>query len=159
MKSIMTYTLALILAITTIAAVSAQSNEPVGPRLPSNVRALLLEEMNAILLASQEILDAMVRGDHETVAINAQAIHDSFILRQKMTDEDRQALRNAVPDSFVQQDQAFHTLTAKLAAAARNGDHSKQKILFDEMLGSCIACHERYAHDRFPNLVDIETRK
>ena len=126
--------------------------EPVGPQLPDRVRGLLLQEMNAILGASQRILDALVRGQHGVVAEQAQAIHDSFILEQKMTKADRQALLEAVPDSFVARDRAFHELTGELAAAARAEEAARERELFADMVEACTACHARHAGDRFPGL-------
>ena len=82
----------------------------------------------------------------------AQAIHDSFILKQEMTESDRKALMKAVPEEFVQRDRAFHELTGELAAAGREGDGARQRQLFGEMIEACTACHARYAHDRFPGL-------
>lgn len=126
--------------------------EPVGPKLPDRVRGLLIQEMNAIQRASEEILDALVRGRDEVVAEKAQGIHDSFILKQEMTESDREALMEAVPKEFVQRDRAFHELTGELATAGREGDGARQRELFGEMIDACTACHARYAHDRFPGL-------
>ena len=130
----------------------AEPAEPVGPKLPDRVRGLLLQEMNAIQQASEEILEALVRGRDEVVAEKAQAMHDSFILQQEMTESDREALMEAVPKEFVQRDRAFHELTGELATAGREGDGARQRELFGEMVDACTACHARYAHDRFPVL-------
>ena len=123
---------------------------PVGPKLTEKLRDMLRREMNAILGASLQIQDALVRGDDARVAELAQSIHDSFILAQEMTPEDRAALQAAVPAAFVERDRAFHQLTGELAAAARAGDEARQRQLFGEMVGACAGCHERYATDRFP---------
>ena len=128
------------------------ATEAVGPKLPDDVRSLLRQEMIAILGASQSILDALVRGQHERVAEKAQAIHDSFILQQEMTESDREALVEAVPKAFVQRDRAFHALTGKLAEAARERDAERERELFGRMIDACAECHARYAHDRFPGL-------
>ena len=128
----------------------ADEPAPVGPKLPPKVRGLLLQEMNAVLGATQEILDALVRGRDDVVAEKAQAIHDSFILKQEMTPADRQALKDAVPAAFVQRDRAFHELTGRLAEAARQGESDRQRALFSEMVEACAACHARYATNRFP---------
>lgn len=126
----------------------------VGPKLPPRVRGLLLEEMAAVLEATQRILDALVRGEAATVAEQAQAIHDSFILEQEMTDADRQALLAAVPPAFVERDQAFHELAADLAAAGRDGDDARQRELFAAMVEACAGCHARYATNLFPAFVE-----
>lgn len=130
-------------------AQGADAAEPVGPRLPERVRGLLLQEMNAVLGATHQILDALVRGQDQLVARKAQAIHDSFILKQQMSEADRQALRATVPTDFVERDRAFHELSAALARAARDGDAARQRELFGQMIDACAGCHERYAHDRF----------
>ena len=124
---------------------------PVGPKLPPKVRDLLLQEMNAVSGATHEILDALIRGEGQIVAERAQAIHDSFILKQEMTEEDRRALVKAVPDDFVQRDRAFHQLAGDLAAAARKRDSQHQQALFADMVEACRTCHARYATNQFPS--------
>ena len=123
--------------------------DPVGPKLPPKVRGLLLQEMNAVNAATQDILDALVRGKDPVVAQKAQAIHDSFILKQEMTASDRQALRETAPEAFLQRDRAFHELTGELAEAARQGDRKRQRALFADMIDACAECHGRYATNRF----------
>jgi cytochrome c553 len=124
----------------------------VGPALPGKLRGLLVQEMNAILDASKTIQDALIRGDSETVAQQAQQIHDSFILKQKMTPADKKALKKAVPKAFIQRDQAFHKLSGRLADAARAGHQERQERLFTKMIRACAGCHERHAQGRFPGL-------
>ncbi len=135
-------------------AVAEEKTEPVGPKLPEKLSDLLLREMNAVYAATMDILDALVRGDDARVAEQAQAIHDSFILKQEMTEADREALRAAVPAAFVERDRAFHQLTGALAAAARAGDRARQLELFGEVIAACGGCHQRYATDRFPGFVE-----
>jgi len=149
--AILTVTLAVLAASPVLAE---PEPEPVGPKLPAKVRGLLLQEMNAVLEATHDILDALVRGQDDVVAEKAQAIHDSFILKQEMTAADRRALKKAVPAAFVKRDKAFHELTAELAGAARDGDRARQRRLFGEMTEACTACHARYAPNRFPGLSD-----
>lgn len=140
----------IILAATS--AVPAATDNAVGSALPPKVKFLLIREMNAILDASQTIIDALVRGDDEKVAQNAQAIHDSFIMKQEMTNEDRKALLNTVSDEFIKRDEAFHELCARLAEAARYGAKHRQEQLFTQMVAACTECHARHATDRFPAL-------
>lgn len=132
------------------AADPADSN--VASKLPAHIRQLLIQEMNAVLDASKKILDALVRGQDAVVAENAQAIHDSFILRQQMSPEDKQALLDAVPEAFVERDRAFHEVSERLAEAAREKDAARQLQLFNDMVGACVECHSRHAAGRFPAL-------
>lgn len=127
----------------------AQSAEPVSPKLTPKLQELLRKEMLSINVASQEILAAMVTGDDERVAILAQQIHDSFILRRSMTPEDKADLMAAVPGDFVKMDRGFHEISAELAQAARTKDRALQQEQFGRMIDACTACHSRYATDRF----------
>lgn len=129
-----------------------ESGANVGTVLPPKVRGLLIQEMNAILGASQAILDALVRGQDEVVAEKAQSIHDSFVMKQAMTADDRKALLAAVPKDFLKRDRAFHVLGASLADAARKGDKAAQLRLYRDMISACVECHTRHAQDRFPAL-------
>ena len=52
-------------------AASSRADEPVGPRLTPKLRDTLRGEMGHVLGASQDILAALVAGDHATVAERA----------------------------------------------------------------------------------------
>jgi len=145
-------TMVLVLATALSPSVATESaDSAVGSQLPPRVRGLLVQEMSAVLDATKSILDAMVRGQDDGVATNAQAIHDSFIMEQSMTAADRQALLDTVPQAFLERDQAFHGISARLAQAARDGDKQGQMMLFKELINACTDCHSRYASDRFPD--------
>lgn len=120
--------------------------------LPPRLRSLLVQEMVAILDATQQILAAIVRGDDQTVARHAQAIHDSFILAQELSAKESEQLHKLAPEDFLIRDQALHQLSDRLAEAARQGDQQRQRVLFAEMTEACVACHARYAAERFPQL-------
>ncbi len=126
--------------------------EPVSPRLTPKLQKLFAQEMTAILQASQQIVAALVTGDHATVAKNAQAIHDSFILDRNLTARDRHDLETAVPPAFLELDGAFHRTAASLAQAARRQDPDLQQYFFGRMLETCRTCHAQYATDKFPVL-------
>ncbi len=146
--------LAMALALSLALPVTAQQAQPISPDLTPKLRELLRKEMLSIEDASQQIMSHLIAGDDETVAELAQQIHDSFILQQSMTPEDKQDLMSAVPEDFVTQDRAFHALSADLAQAARDGDRSAQHQKFGAMIQACSACHELYATDRFPLLAE-----
>lgn len=136
------------------AGASATAAEPVGPRLTPKLRDLLRQEMTMILDASRDILEGLVTGDHGMVAERGQAIHDSFILQQSLTEQDRKDLMEAVPPEFVQLDRAFHETAAGLAEAARAEDADRELSLFNELTDGCIQCHARFATDRFPGFAE-----
>tara|TARA_R110001599_G_C12277316_1_gene663114 strand:- start:38846 stop:39349 length:504 start_codon:yes stop_codon:yes gene_type:complete len=130
----------------------ALAAEPVGPDLTEKLRGLLVREMVAIESAMLDIYSAIVQGNHTTVAQQGQAIHDSFILKLSLTKEDRQDLKAAVPQEFLQLDARFHKLAALLAKAGEEESTQEQVEIFNRMTESCIACHSRYVTDRFEGL-------
>ena len=94
--------------------------------LAPKLQGLLRQEMRAVLIATDEIVNASIEGDYAKLADRAQQIHDSFILEQAMTEEDRRTLLHVLPADFIELDEGFHALTAKLAAAARARDQRKR---------------------------------
>ncbi|HEY9040124.1 MAG TPA: cytochrome c [Roseovarius sp.] len=135
-------------------AATAQQVQPVSPDLTPKLRELLRKEMLSIEDGSKQILSHLIAGEDANVAEVAQQIHDSFILQQSMTPEDKQDLMAAVPEDFVTRDRAFHALSADLAQAARDGDRSAQHEKFGQMIETCTACHALYATDRFIELAE-----
>jgi plasmid stability protein len=132
----------------------AQNVEPVWPKLTPKLQDLLQKEMLSVHEASREILTATIEGNDERVAELAQQIHDSFILRQSMTPEDKADLMAVAPDGFVKLDREFHEISAELAQAARDKDRARQHETYGHMIGACSACHAQYATDRFPNFAE-----
>ncbi len=126
--------------------------KPVTPDLTPRLRSLLQEEMQAVLGASQSILEAIVIGDHSTVAVKAEQIHSSFILKQSLTKADKRDLKRAVPKRFIRLDRSFHAQSERLAEAARAQDSERELAVFQRMLDACVGCHADYVGDRFPGL-------
>ncbi|PAU81716.1 hypothetical protein CK501_00770 [Halovibrio salipaludis] len=151
MNSIRNSLLAACLTLATLVAAPAMA-EDVTSELNPKLRGLLQQEMVGIEAAMKEIYSAIIRGNHEVVKEKGQAIHDSFILAQELTDEDRQALKAAVPRAFLKLDQKFHKQAGKLANAGVEKNTRKQKQLFDRMTESCVSCHSRFVDERFSGL-------
>lgn len=147
-------TLAILVGLAHGLPAAGQEARPVSPDLTPKLRDLLRQEMLAIEQASKDVLSALIAGDDARVAELAQKIHDSFILQQSMTPEDKQDLMAAVPKEFVARDRAFHALSADLAQAGRDGDREAQQTAFSRMIEACTGCHARYATDRFPQLAE-----
>lgn len=141
---------AVLASLATSGAVFAA--DPVGSNLTEKLRGLLVKEMVEIEATMQETYSAIVQGKHDEVAQKGQAIHDSFILEQSLTEQDRQDLKAAVPQEFLQMDQRFHQLAAALAEAGQQEDTQVQAETFNRMTESCVACHSRYVTDRFEGL-------
>lgn len=136
--------------LTETKAVALPAENAVGSHMPERVRGLLTREMMALQAAMNAILDALIRGNDDVVAVQAQAVQDSFILKQEMTPEDRKGLMASVPESFVTRDRAFHALGGRLAEAARDGDQEAQLRLYGDLVTACAECHSVHAQDKFP---------
>jgi len=144
-----------ILILSFTVSFAATAAEPVTPELTDKLDRLLREEMRSIQTAMGQIHSAIVMGQHDKVAKQAQDIHDSFILQQSLTEQDRKDLMSAVPEGFIKLDKEFHKLAASLAEAGRNDDTEKQHKLFGKMTGNCIQCHSTYVSDRFPDVKPV----
>lgn len=142
------WAMAIMLVLITQTAEAENATEGLDPR----IRGLLQEEMRAIEGAMQSVLSAIVRGQHEVVEERGQAIHDSFILAQSLSEEDRRTLRAALPGGFVELDKAFHGLAAELSESGTQEDSAAQLDVFQQMTESCLQCHQTYAPDRFKRL-------
>ncbi|WP_440997496.1 hypothetical protein [Arhodomonas sp. SL1] len=136
-------------------SVPLHAAEPVTPKLTEKLDRLLREEMRSVQAAMGQIHSAMVMGEHAAVAEAAQRVHDSFILQQSLTDEDRRDLKAAVPPGFIQLDREFHELSANLADAGRSEDTASQFRVYNRMTRNCIQCHARYVSDRFPGVEQL----
>ena len=131
---------------------SSLAVEPVTPKLTDNLSRLLQKEMRAVQAGMASIHSAIVMGQHESVAKNAQQIHDSFILQKELTEQDRKDLMSAVPKGFIKLDKDFHKLAASLTIAGRDKDTSTELRIFNQMTGNCVQCHSTYVSERFPEL-------
>lgn len=141
---------AFLFALVSIAAARAGDLQPIGPQLTPKLQDLLRQEMQAVLYATHEIVDASVEGDYAKLADRAQQIHDSFIMAQAMTEEDSRALMAALPPDFTKLDEKFHVLSGMLAQAARARDRELVGRYVGDMVAACGSCHARYATNRFP---------
>jgi hypothetical protein len=125
--------------------------KPILFKVP-HLQNLLREEMRAVLPAMNKIVTALPIGDWQTVATTAAAIHNSFIMQQKLTAKDRELLQQNLPDDFIHLDQTFHRQANKLQQAAERHDAELSVFYVSKMLNSCMDCHQRFAPQRFPNL-------
>ncbi|MDY6979492.1 MAG: hypothetical protein SV201_06390 [Pseudomonadota bacterium] len=121
------------------------ANEP-------ELRGLLQQEMQALQEALATISTALPQGQWHTVADTAGQIHDSFILQQQLSADDRKTLHQTLPADFIQRDRAFHQQAKKLQQAAESQDAELSLFYYSKMVESCVSCHSRFATHRFPSL-------
>ncbi|QIB66489.1 hypothetical protein [Kineobactrum salinum] len=125
------------------------SAQDVTAELAPDIRGLLQKEMVQVDVAMKVIHGAIVRGDHEVVDKKGREIHDSFILQQSITPDQRKALKAAVPDEFLKLDQRFHVLASQLSDAGSRKNTEDQLKIFGQLTQACVMCHSGHASERF----------
>lgn len=125
-----------------------QANEVA--KLSPQVQQLLTQEMRAIENGMHTIFSAIVRGDFETVETTALNIQNSFIMKKKLTPEQKKEIK-ALPKSFLMLDHSFHETAGDLANAAEFGDNETTIKYYNQMSQKCVQCHSTYATHRFSN--------
>ena len=140
------------LALFILLQTGVHAADSVGPKLTDRLKDLLTKEMQQVSQATAKLALAIVAGEHASTNELGVAIRDSFILKKSLTKQDKKDLMNAVPPEFVALDRHFHSLAGKLAHAAEMKDSELQGFYFSKLLEACVACHTKFASDRFPGL-------
>jgi len=138
-------TLGLVVVSTVVQADT--SVESLSPEL----RTLLGKEMQALQKGMQAIIPAYASGHLEEVARIAEKMNNSYILKQNITDNQKQELMSKMPKSFLYLDQKFHEYAAKLEHVAKEEHIELVGFYFYKLAESCANCHSQYGTDKFPN--------
>ena len=120
--------------------------------LSADLRNLLGEEMVAIENGMKNLVPAIASGEWEQVASIAQSISNSFIMKQKLTTAQKDELHRVLPGQFIEMDQEFHKSAGMLAHAAGMKNADVVNFYFFKLNSACVACHTKYATERFPGL-------
>ena len=136
----------------------AQAAAPADPAesLSPGLRQLLVEEMRLIDEGLKELLSAISVGEWETVEETAGKIQHSFILRQRLTDEQRHELQEKLPAGFLRMDVRFHEAAGKLVQTAHDRDAELASFYYSRLVDGCVDCHATFAPTRFPGLAQQE---
>jgi len=126
--------------------------QPAELHLSHDLKEVLNQEMNAIQKGMMAIIPAIAAGNWQSIAQLAQKIKDSFILKQKLTEDQMKELHHSLPTEFIAMDQSFHATAGKLAHAAHQGDEELVNFYFYKLHSQCMNCHAKYASERFSNL-------
>ena len=131
------------------------AERPAGNKmlLSADLRNLLGEEMVAIENGMKNLVPAISSGEWEKVASIAQNISNSFIMKQKLTTAQKDELHRVLPSQFIEMDQGFHNSAGMLAHAAGMKNADVVNFYFFKLNSACVACHTKYATERFPGLV------
>lgn len=126
-------------------------------QLDAEIKQLLQQEMQAIQSGMMALVPAMASGNWEKVAEIGKNMEASYLLKQKLTKEQRHALHKSLPAGFIKQDQAFHHSAGMLAHAAEMGHPDIVNFYFYKLNTACLECHSEFATNRFPDLTQKKT--
>ncbi|HYQ72984.1 MAG TPA: hypothetical protein VET88_13785 [Gammaproteobacteria bacterium] len=151
----------LMLACLLLFPVNGHAEHPLDPHSPPQdeslhlspeLAGLLRQEMNAVEQGMQALVPAIVAGNWQDITAAGENIRDSYILQQQLTDTRRQALHRELPAAFLELDQSFHHAAGMLAHAAQQRNAEVVNFYFYKLMDACVACHRKYAGQRFPGL-------
>ncbi len=130
------------------------AQKPAGNTIPlsADLRSLLVAEMVAIENGMKNLVSAISSGEWEKVTSIAQNIGNSFIMKQKLTTAQKDELHRVLPAQFIEMDQDFHSSAGMLAHAAGMKNADVVNFYFFKLNSACVACHTKYATQRFPGL-------
>jgi len=119
--------------------------------LSTGLKNLLTQEMIAVDKSMKNIFHHMISANFEELSKEAIGIQNSFILKKKLTKEQKIELHSNVSNEFITLDKTFHATAGKLANAAEFEDIQEVNKYFTQMTNTCIKCHSTFATHRFPN--------
>jgi hypothetical protein len=107
--------------------------------LGEHQRALVLQEMRALLSATQAVVAALAAGDMAAVARHASAVG------MGMAHQAEHHLQGALPEAFMQMGMSVHRDFDRIAADAEAvGDPKHTLRQLGESMQKCVACHASY---------------
>jgi len=128
-------------------------------KLDKEIHQLLLQEMQAIEKGMTGLIPAVARGEWDKVAGIGKNIQQSYLLKQKLTVEQRHSLHKSLPKRFIQLDQAFHESAGMLAHAAEMRKPDIVNFYVYKLSNACVECHSEFATERFPSLTPVQGHK
>ena len=146
MNKIMGTLLIILIGAVPLSCYSESDVESLSPDL----RALLKQEMLAIQEGMRDIVPAFASGNLEEVSDIAEKINKSFILKQKITDAQKQELHKKLSKGFILKDQQFHKYAGMLEHVSKESHIELVGFYYSKLLESCVGCHREYAGYRFP---------
>ena len=130
----------------------AKSQLSQNAHLSPDLLSLLNQEMGLIQKGMMDLVPAIAAGEWDNIATIGKKIEASFILKQKLTDAQKEELNQVLPEQFVEMDMDFHKSAEMLAHAAETKNADVVNFYFYKMNDACVSCHEKYAAERFPGL-------
>ncbi len=132
--------------------VHSNGARPEKLELPEHLLTMLRQEMQQIDSGMGILLSALAQGNAEESVQVAEHLHNTFILKQRLSQQDLKQLISLLPAEFVNLDRAFHGNAKKIAEAVKEKNFEAAVNLYSEMAQACVTCHKQYALTRYPNL-------
>jgi len=129
------------------------SHEKGAQALSSDLRGLLTQEMISIQKAMMSMIPELAAGNYDKVAKIAKQIKESFILKQKLTKEQKRELHHKLPNRFVEMDGEFHKDAGMLAHVSQKKNAELANFYFSKMNNACVNCHAKFATHKFPAFI------
>ncbi len=121
--------------------------------LSPELRELLQQEMLEIQKGMQNIIPALASGNYKEVTTVANKINKSFILKQKITKQQKHELKDKLPNAFILKDEEFHKIAGLLSTASRKHNEKLTILYYSKLLMACSQCHSQHAIKQFPLFV------
>ena len=124
-----------------------------GFLLSPGLLTLLNQEMGLIQQGIMDMVPAIAAGEWDKVSNLGLKIKESFILKQKLTEAQKEELHRVLPQQFIEMDMDFHKSAGMLAHAAEMKNADVVNFYFYKLNTACVSCHGKFAAERFPGLV------
>ncbi|MEE9397658.1 MAG: hypothetical protein V3V31_11670 [Methylococcales bacterium] len=122
-------------------------------QFPEEIKQLFLQEMAFLQTGMSSLVPAIVSGHWDQIATIGEHMRDSYIMKHNLSDSQKKSIHQALPPEFIELDHGFHRTAGMLAHAARKKDSELVNFYFYRLVDTCVACHSKYASNRFPELV------
>ena len=126
----------------------ASSNQAL--RLSPELREILVAEMLAVQDGMKSLIPAISSGNWHAIAEIGRKIHDSYIMKQKLSKSQVEELHRSLPVGFLELDHSFHHFAGMLAHAAEQKNADVVNFYFFKLNEACVTCHAKFAAHRFP---------
>ena len=121
-------------------------------RLSPGLQQLFSREMIELQNGMIAMLPLYVAGKLDDIAMIADRMESSYVLKQNLNGSQMHELHTQLPDAFIEQDQQFHYLAGMLGHVAKVGKTELVGFYMAKLAEACVACHTAYATNRFPAL-------
>ncbi len=160
-KKLLLLLCAFIVIMMTAIAARAEKNlyEKSGLHISKKVRRLLSAEMNRIQNGMTNLVIAVSAGKWDEISLISGKMEKGYIMRQKLTKEQREKFNSSLPDGYKKINNEFQKILSQMIGAAGVQDGLLVNSHFSRLNETCIRCHAKYAKKRFPGFKSMKVEK